>query len=343
MPEISNISDFQKNLKTIYWDIIRGSSQITHNNNVFYIKHLTAEDSYTLEQKENEYYYQAKSKGIPTNDEKLKELIQEGLFDPKNDDKIKSLKLSIEGMHKSKLKLTLKKDIDNLNSQIKKTSEELGKLENDKLQLLESTCEIFASKKMNEFYIFYSLYSDKDCKNQFFSYEDFQNLDQEDLHLLINKYYKYAEKFNSHNLKRVAINNFFLNYFYLSDDCAQKFFGKPISYLSFYQIELFGYARYFRNLMSESKVQCPDEYKDDPDKMIEWYTTGSNMEKILEEKNQEDGKETVAKGMSIMGATKEDVKKMQEMKKAGAIDLAELAAKNGGALNMQELLKIHGF
>lgn len=332
---------FNKNLKSLYWEIIKGYSNFQLENKIYYVKHMSPEDSGVIELKENFYFNKAKSQNIPTDEQKIEQLIKENSYDPKDDKKIIDLKLSISNMKKTRSKLYLTRDLENIDKQIKESSEELKNLEERKQSLLDTTCEKYTAKRMNEFYIYYSVYDDENCKKHSFTLEEFEELDQYELIEFVNKYYELTSKFNNHNLKRIAVSNFFLNYFYLSDDNPYFFFGKPISQLTFYQIELFGYARYFKDLMSKSTVKHPDEYNEDVDKLIDWYESSSNMEKIQEENNKKAGKETAVQAVSVMGATKEDLKKLKK-ENTGAISLEEAAKKKGGALSFEDLIKLHG-
>jgi len=336
-----DIKDFNKNLKSIYWEIITGSSEFTLNKNNYYIKHMGPRDAGIIESKENFYFDKAKKQGIPTNEERLKELISEKLYDPKDEDRIRNNKLTLLNLHKTKKKLYLTRDLENIDRQIKSINDETKELENKKYDLLENTCETYASKRMNEFYIFYSVYINEECTKHAFTIEEFQDLDQLELLNFVRTYSHCSEKFGSHNLKRIGVSNFFLNYFYLSEDNPYFFYGKPISNLTFYQIELFGYARYFKDLMSKSTVKHPDEYNDDTDKIIDWYESSSNLEKLHEEKNIASGKETAVQAVSVMGATKEDLKKLKK-ENTGAISLDEAAKKKGGTLSFEDLIKLHG-
>ena len=336
-----DLEAFNKNLKSLYWEIITGSSSFIVNNKTYYVKHMSPKDAGVIEVRENYYYNKAKSQGIPTNEEKIKELIKEGSYDPKDDKKIETNRLTLANLARTRRKLYLTRDLDNIDKQMKEISEETRLLEEKKNQLLENTCEIYSGKRMNEFYIYYSVYKDEECKTHAFTLEEFEDLDQGELFVFVGSYSKSAHKFNNHNIKRIGVSGFFLNYFYLSDDNPYFFFGRPVTHLTFYQVELFGYARYFKDLMSKSTIKHPDEYNDDVDKIIDWYESSSNLEKLHEDKNAASGKETAVQAVSVMGATKEDLKKLKQ-DNTGAISLDEAAKKKGGSLSFEDLIKLHG-
>jgi hypothetical protein len=336
-----DIEAFNKNLKSLYWEIIVGSSAFTLNGKTYYMKHLSPKDAGTIEIQENYYYNKAKSQGIPTNEEKIKELIKENIYSEKDDKKIENNKLTLANLTKTRRKLYLTRDLDSVDKQMKEISEEIRLLEHKKNELLENTCETYCSKRMNEFYVYYSVYSDDKCEKRAFTVEEFEDVDQNELFNLVAGYSKCAQKFNNHNIKRIGVSGFFLNYFYLADDNPYFFYGKPVTHLTFYQVELFGYARYFKDLMSKSSVKHPDEYNNDVDKIIDWYESSSNLEKLHEDKNAASGKETAVQAVSVMGATKEDLKKLKQ-DNTGSISLDEAAKKKGGSLSFEDLIKLHG-
>jgi hypothetical protein len=171
--------------------------------------------------------------------------------------------------------------------------------------------------------------------------EEFEELDQYELFNFVSHYSESARKFSHHNLKRIGVSSFFLNYFYLCEDNPYFFYGRPITHLTFYQVELFGYARYFKDLMSKSTIKHPDEYNDDVDKIIDWYESSSNLEKLHEDKNMTNGKETAVQAVSVMGATKEDLKKLKQ-DNTGSVSLEDAAKKKGGSLSFEDLMKLHG-
>jgi hypothetical protein len=336
-----DIEAFNKNLKSLYWDIINGSSLFILDGKNYYVKHMSPKDAGTIEIQENYYYNRAKSQGIQTNEEKIQELIKENLYSKKDDQKIENSKLTLANLAKTRRKLYLTRDLDNIDKQMKEISEEIRVLEQKKSDLLENTCETYSAKRMNEFYIYYSVYIDEKCEKHAFTLEEFEDIDQVELFNLVSAYSKCAQKFNNHNIKRIGVSGFFLNYFYLSEDNPYFFYGRPITHLTFYQVELFGYARYFKDLMSKSSVKHPDEYNNDVDKIIDWYESSSNLEKLHEDKNAASGKETAVQAVSVMGATKEDLKKLKQ-DNTGAISLDEAAKKKGGSLSFEDLIKLHG-
>ena len=115
--------------------------------------------------------------------------------------------------------------------------------------------------------------------------------------------------------------------------------NSPLVNLTFYQIELFGYARYYKSLIDNSETQVPDDVKEDPEKMVEWFdSTKSARETLEKSKNAgQDGSAT-----SLVGASKQDLKRLGLDNPNETINLAKKAVEKGGKLNMEDMMKLHG-
>ena len=156
---------------------------------------------------------------------------------------------------------------------------------------------------------------------------------------LIGVYNKSTKKFQSGSLKRISVSGFFTNLFYLCDDDPFVFFGKAVVGLTFYQIELFGYGRYYKNLIQNSENQPPEEISKDPEKLVEWFESSKSARETLD-KSKIEGQEGSA--TSLVGASKEDLKRLGLDNPNETINLAKKAAEKGGKLTMDDMMKLHG-
>jgi hypothetical protein len=331
-------------LKSLYLDIIKGYSLYREEGALisFYIKHLDMGSSSEIDSIYQECYEKAKKEGLPTEEEQLKYLNKEELWTKEEESNLQNKESLVQGLKLSKSKVYLQAQIDYFREEIQKEEEELEKMRVEKAQFIGFTAESYANKKVNEFYIYITVYKDEELKNRFFSEEEFEYIDFEKFAKLVQSYNQSTKYFNAKNLKRVALSTFFLNYFYLCDDNPQIFFGKPVIDLTYHQVELFGYARHFKHLLSDMKATPPSEYYDDPDKLIEFVEAGKNAEKMLEKADQ-NSKEHGA--MSVVGATKEDLERMGltpgSSEELSGTSLSKEAAKKKGSLDMEDIIKIH--
>ena len=156
---------------------------------------------------------------------------------------------------------------------------------------------------------------------------------------LVATYNKNTKKFGSSNLKKISLSGFFTNLFYLCENNAYTFFGKPLVELTFYQVELFGYGRYYKSLMENSEAQVPDDVKEDPEKLVEWFESTKNAREVLDKSK---GSEKEGSATSLVGATKQDLKRLGLDNPNETINLAKKAAEKGGTLSMEDMMKIHG-
>ena len=156
-------------------DILRGFSKIYDSSyGDFYIKHLDVFDSEEIDEKAEEYKNHAIKQGLPSTEEKLKQLKEDESWFEKDDRKIQDFQSMISNLRITKSKLILKADTDSLQKQIEDTEKELHGLIVEKSELVGFTSDIYASKKINEFYVLTTSYKDKDLKKPLFGKDEFE-------------------------------------------------------------------------------------------------------------------------------------------------------------------------
>ncbi|MEK6879171.1 MAG: hypothetical protein AABY22_06155, partial [Nanoarchaeota archaeon] len=260
----------KEKLRLLFSDILKGYCFSSYKNKSINIKHLTYLDISDFDIKYNSYLEDAKKNGVPTTEEREKILIEEGSwFDAKNKS-IQDYKLFITSMKETKAKLFRQIEIEQINRTIKETEEKLQTLEEEKLQLLQCTAEIFAQKKITEYQIFKSTF----CNDKLlFNEEEYDSLSDAELVFLANLYNNKLMYFNEKNFRRVALSNFFLNSFYLCDNNPFTFYGKPVIQLTLFQIEIFSHAVYFKHILSNSQSKPPPHIMENPDLLIDWHNS----------------------------------------------------------------------
>lgn len=332
------MEDSKADLKLTFIDILKGFSKAIYNDDTIYIKHNTTLGSGNIDYKKLDFEQKAKKRGLPTKKEKEEYLIKEALWSVEKNDQIKKIKNKILNLKQTKSKLFKNEDIKYINESIQKEEKELFSLEIELAELLGFTVEDYGNKKINEYYMFISLFKDEDLKIKFFSEEEFEDLENLGVSKLIKIYNDNNKLFSERRLKKIALSPFYLNLFNLSPENPYYLYGKPIIELTFYQMEIFSFARYFKNAVSNAKHSPPDEYYSEPDKLIEWLETSRNAEEIIDKGGNTKGETTVA--TSIIGAKKEDLAKIGADK--NVISLDDIAKQKGGTLTMEDLLKLHG-
>ena len=329
-----------KNTNTLT-DILNGYSKAFYKKQAVYIKHFDNLSIGNINLKKEEIYQRALSQRLPSLEEQEAYILKENLWSEDRNKEIQSIITYIKTLKKNKSKMFKNEDLKNINNQINQNELNLLKLKSEKRDLIGFTAEDHANKKINEYCMFISLFKDKDLNASFFSNEEFEDLENTDIFDIIRIYNIVTDNFSELNLRKIALSPTFLSLFNLGGDNIYNLFGKPIIYLTLYQIDIYGYARYFKNQLENAKNKPPDEYFEDPDKLIEWLESAKNIEELLDKTSKNVSKNDGVMATSIVGASKEDLEKAG-VKQEGGISLIEEAKKRGGNLSMQDLMKLHG-
>lgn len=297
-------NDFE--LKVAFQDIINGFSVLKNSKyGKIFIKHTDSKDSANISSSYKEFYDRAIANDIPSEETKKEFLKREKLWSDKQDREIFQLESFVRNLYKTKSLLSRTDDINVVKKQIMEEEQSLLKLKIERETLMGFTAEKFANKKINDFHIIHSLFRDNEFKTPIYNNEDFEYLDDIDINDLLVLYSGVLELFNNHKLKKIAISPFFTNFFYLCNDNPQIFYGVPVVKMTFFQMELFGYGRYFKNITSSFTHEPPDDIAQDPDKLIEWYEQNKNAQK--NDQNIDTNKDGAS---GKVGMTKEDFKRL---------------------------------
>lgn len=325
-------------LKVTFSEVLRGFTllQSEHHGTVR-IKHFTNFDSAELDIKNRSFYKKAIDEGLPSRKERVDSLIKEDVWTEEKNKDILNTKSHIAGLENTKKQVFLQAHLDQANSELKIQQAKLIDLENEKEQLIGFTAEAYASRRINEHYIYNALKTKEG--ESLFTYEEYEELEEDKLINLIGLYNKSVKKFKSPLLKRISVSSFFTNIFYLSKDNAHIFFGKPLVNLSFYQLELFGYGRYYKAMIENSDKKPPDHIAEDPEKLVEWFESTKSASETIEKAESKGGEHGAT---SLVGATKDDLKRLGLDNPGETISLAKKAAEKGGRLSMDDMMKIHG-
>ena len=142
-----------------------------------------------------------------------------------------------------------------------------------------------------------------------------------------------SERLNEQIIQEAVLRDFFNMYLSQTEDVC-SFYGKPIIGLSVYQLKLALYARVFFNIFQYNE-DVPDSIKKDPAAILRFSESkksqASNKSKIKQADNG---------ATAVFGATKEDLAFVDSQAKP--ISLTEQIAKQGGALNMEQLMNLMG-
>ena len=95
----------------------------------------------------------------------------------------------------------------------------------------------------------------------------------------------------------------------------------------------------YKSLIENSDNKPPDEIASDPEKMVEWFESSKSAKEALD-KSKVAGQDGAAQ--SLVGATRQDLKRLGLDDPNETINLAKKAAEKGGRLSMEDMMKLHG-
>lgn len=326
----------QSNYKKIFRDVKNGFSEVKILENLFYLKHMSFEDQVDIDTIYDKYFEQAKSKGVPTHKETLERLIEENEWSNKKEREISQQQDFIDNLIKQKKALYLKSEILRVNKDLEEAQKKLSDLKNVRAMFFSRTAESYAEERVNDYYIIKCLYKDKKLEQPAYSIDEFDDIDSEQLFAIIKEYNRVYKQINDDSIQRIVLQDFF-NLFMPFAENPIEFYGRPICELSYNQLKLLVYSRFFKNVFQQNE-NMPSEIKSDPDKIIDYVNANENAKKITERNlNKENSAE------SIVGATKEDLEYLNITKPGQkTLSLAEEAKKKGGSLSMEDMMKLFG-
>ena len=326
----------QNKYKKAFRDIKNGFSEIKVLENLFYLKHLSLEDQVDIDQIYDYYFEEAKSRGVPTNEETLNRLIEEKQWSKRQESLIKQEEDFIDNLNKQKKVLYLKSEIQRINADIESAQKRLYDLKNTKAAFFNRTAESYAEERVNDFYILKCLYKDKKLTQAAFEENQFDNIDSETLTCIIKQYSEVYKNINDNTIQYLVLQDFFNLYMPFAEN-PTEFFGKSVCELTYNQIKLLIYARFFKNVFQQND-KMPQDIKNDPDKIIDYVNANENAKKVIEDKNNKENQAS-----SIVGATSEDLEYVGlKSKGQKTLSLADEAKKKGGSLSMEDMMKIFG-
>lgn len=327
----------------VYKDILNGFSVIEFEEETLYVKHLSDLDHGWIQEYKKNCYSQAKKRGVLTEEQKIDSLIEQELWSRKKSERVSSLLEEVANLTTTKRKLVLKSQIKQIQKNIDELEKELNELTQEKAELIGVTCENYADKKVNERYIFYCLFKDEELKEQKYTEEEFDELEENTLIKIISINNNKLAEMGQDNIKKISACPFFLNSLMICKNNPFTFFGKPVVKLTNFQQELFSTGQRYRSVIENSGKIPPDSTS--LKAMVSWYE-----DTIIGESSKTKGGENTS-GQTVFGADKEELKALTASADDGraVVDLNEKAdqmLKEGGKekshLDFNEILKLHG-
>lgn len=339
------LDDIQK----LYTKICTGYEKISIGSESCFLKHHTYSDRCLLKDKYKEGLSLAESNGIKKEEDYVQFYIEKNWWSKSKEDDIRTISAFIDNLKKSKEKLILPSQKDQVSKTIEEEESKLDSLLSEKRSIMPITAEEYANKYYNRYYLHYSLFRDEKFNVFFAETEDyFAEIEDSIYDNIWRDVYYNLDFLKLDNIKYAAASGFIQNLLILigKEMSAMHFYGKPVVSLTINQIDLFSYASSFRRSINNATDTVPDYILSDPLALIDWCEGGgsssSKAKSMLDRvpnKNKTRG-ERSGRISSIVGASSSDYKKLGIGGLAPAnSDLISAAEQSGGKMLINQVIK----
>lgn len=311
--------------------ILDGKTAFDFQNQRLFFRHFEIRDQNTIGSSYEAYKKNAIKKGIESEKEIFSRLKNDESWSENDELKIQELQGYVSNLKKTKEKLFLPSQKEAHQKIINEEESKLNFLFFKKNELVGISAESFASKMANEEFLRTLIYEDENLTKLKFSNKEFGELTSSEVSELSNIYYKISSEFSDLNIQELVLQDFFSIYFSFCES-AHDFFGRAVNKLTAYQMKLLLYAKIFNNIF-QYHDDIPDEIKKTPEAIFNFIDAKKNREKY--QSMQKDSGASV-----VFGAKSSDLDVIDP--DAKKVSLAEEIKKNGGSLNMEQMMKLMG-
>lgn len=271
----------------------------TYNGEKIYIKHLSHFDHLEFDEINELFVEKCKSDGLPSESERLSQLIKKGQWTQSKENEIAQLRDFISRLEDGRKGISVPSVLKNHNETIAAEKAKLNKLLSERSELVGLTVEIHSLNLLNDHYILSNLFLDKDLRDPLFTADSFDYLSESEVSSVIEAYSLAIDPCSDKNIKKLSVQPFFQQYFFICNGDISSFFGKPVSSLTHYQVTLANHASYFKDIVSNNDLSnLSHEKRLDPDAIEAYVNLKRNADRAIEE------------GRAPTGMTPEDIKSL---------------------------------
>lgn len=334
-------------VQKIYHSVCLGYDEIKLSDKRCFFKHVNYADKIVLKNRYNEGLSIAKNNGVKSEEEYLKFYIEKKWWSKEKESQIAQSRVFIENLIKTKSKLMLPSQKVDIQQTIDEEVKRINKILIERKSIIPTTAEEYAEKYYHRYYLKNLLFKDTLFSIPLSDDDDYFDCIEDEVYDSIwLQISKVLDLLKVDNLKYVAASGFFQNLILLtgSDFPIYNFYGKAITQLTTYQIDIFSYASMYRKMINNTTEKISEDILSDPLKLIGWCEGGSSSSKVkktLERSpNQKNNRgERSGRISSLVGANKTDYEEIGMKSQFESLDLLESAKEKGGELNIYETIK----
>jgi len=306
-----------------------GYTEASLGDDIVYIKHVNIRDQRYLHKYFEKYKDLALKRGLETEAERIKYVLEEKLWEEKDDMKIASLEGEITNLKNTVNQLLLASQREEYNNIIRDRAKELYELKKSRSEIVGKTAEDYGTGRSSDELLRFLLFKDKDLKENLYTEEEFAELEGWEIKQLTDLHLDIQSRLADDKIQKAVLRPFFSMYLSLCED-AYGFYQKPVTELTIYQLRVVLFGRMFFNIFQNTE-DIPDNIRDDPEKLLAYSQSKSS--------GNTGGIRDDADSSVVFGATNQDVKELGGEK---AVSLSEEAKKHGGQLDMTQMMRLAG-
>ncbi len=310
-------------------EILDGYSRFDFNGQTLFLRHFSLRDQNLISENYKKYKNLAIDRGIETEEQIYQRLNIEQAWTDEDNLKVVELESYISNLKKTKKKLFLPSQMEQHQKVIDEEEQKLNSLLDKKRNLISITAESYANKISNEEFLRILVYKDEKLTELKYTHDEFGELTSSELSELSSIYLEITSRFSEDNIQQIVLEDFFNMYLSSCED-SYIFFGKFIHQLSAYQMKLLLFAKIFNNIFQYND-DIPESIKKNPKAIFNYLDSKKNREKYQAQAKDSDGS-------MVFGATKQDIEILDPSAKKPS--LSSLIEKNGGSLNMEQMMDL---
>ena len=315
---------------SIIGEVFDGYSEVTLDEKPAYVKHISIKDQRYLHKYYEKYKAIALSKGLESQEDRLKAVKEDGMWSSEDDTKISSLDFEIGNLKVTQKSLPLRSQRDSMLEDILSKEKDLQNLKSKRQEIIGKTADDYAMSRSGDEILRFLIFKDKDLTKNFYTNEEFDNLEVWQILRINSLQGSISQKLDDSKIQEAVLRPFFGMYLSLFEDVS-SFYGKATIYLSTYQLRVAYFSKVFYNIF-QNVDDIPNEYKTDPVKLLNFAEAqrGGDKKSIVKED---------ADASMVFGATKDDIKDLGGQE---GVSLSEEAKKHGGKLDMKQMMRLAG-
>ena len=300
-----------------------------------YVRHINIRDQRYLQKYHDKYKNVALSKGVESREDRQRRVIEDGIWTAEEDQKISSLQFEIENLKKTIKSVFLPSQQEETRKSLDQRRKELSDLLTKKQEIIGKTANDYATSRSNDEMLRFSLFQDPDFTKNLYTEDEFAELEIWQIAKINDIQSNITERLSETSLQEAVLRPFFGIYLSLCENPAE-FYGKPVVDLSIYQLKTVLFGKMFFNIFQQTE-NIPDNIRDNPEKLMAFAENQRNRDS----KTGSGGLKDDASASAVFGATKEDMQTL-DLGRGANVSLRDEAAKHGGKLNMQQMMRLAG-